>query len=99
MRASFPVFCLCAGTLSSCIETDTQLPDMIPIGAAGQQEVCASYFADELGVPMSFIRVNGSSTSVVGNSVYFLQTYDGRRSAACEITDNGIIVSLTRTRG
>ncbi len=86
-------------TLLGCVETTDQLPDLTPIGAAGQEQVCAAAYADRLGLPMSAIRVNGSDTSPVGNSVYFLQTADRTQSANCEITDNGIIVALTSTRG
>ncbi|MCA0946773.1 hypothetical protein LCM08_17780 [Salipiger pacificus] len=87
---------LCMG-LAGCVETsDDLMGTTTPIGADGQDQVCASRLADELDVPMSAIRVNSRDTSPVGNSVVFVQATDDSSSASCEITDGGTIVGFNR---
>lgn len=83
--------------LSGCIETAGQMPDRIPVGIDGQEQVCAAAFADQLGVPMSSIRVNSRDVSPSGNSVIFMQTADLVSRANCEVNSVGNVLSLVTT--
>lgn len=83
--------------LAGCVETAGQLPDRLPVGFEGQEQVCAAAFADRLGVPMSAIRVNGRDTSVNGNTVIFLQSADLASRANCEVNAYGNVLSLVTT--
>lgn len=83
--------------LTGCVETAGQLPDRIPVGVDGQEQVCAAAFADQLGTPVSSIRVNGRDTSPSGNTVVFLQSADLAARANCEVNDFGNVLSLVST--
>ena len=83
--------------LAGCVETVGQLPDRVPVGADGQERVCAAAFADQLGTPISSIRVNGRDTSPSGNTVIFLQSTDLAARANCEVNDFGNVLSLVST--
>ncbi len=83
--------------LAACVETADQLPDRVPVGVGGQEQACAGAWADQLGVPMSSIRVNGRDTSPAGNTVVFLQTADLVSRANCEVNDFGNVLSIVST--
>jgi len=83
--------------LAGCVETAGPLPDAVPVGVEGQEQACAAAFADQLGVPMSAIRVNGRDTSPSGNTVVFLQSADLASRANCEVSDFGNVLSLVST--
>lgn len=90
MRATLPLL-LCAMplVLAACVEDDMSGP----ISGAGQEQACASAFADRVGVPMSAIRTNSQDVRD-GNSVYFMQTADLNHRANCEVDSSGYVVSL-----
>ena len=93
-----PTACLCGLTLvAGCVETGTQLPDMMPVGAAGQEQACAAAYADQLGMRMSSIRVNGRDTAANGNDVFFLQSANLVNRATCEVNDYGNVMSIVST--
>ncbi|MBF9058436.1 hypothetical protein HKCCSP123_04500 [Rhodobacterales bacterium HKCCSP123] len=95
--------------LAGCVETAgplpdripvggiSQLPDRVPVGADGQEQVCAAAFADQRGLPISAIRVNGRDTAPSGNTVVFLQTADLFSRATCEVNDFGNVLSIVST--
>jgi hypothetical protein len=86
-----------ATALTGCVETVDQLPDRVPVGSAGQEQVCAAAFADQLNVPMSSIRVNGRDISPSGNAVIFLQSADLFSRANCEVNSVGNVIAIVST--
>jgi len=97
MLKKFMACALTMPVLAGCVETAGQLPDMTPVGIDGQEQVCAAAFADQLGVPMSSIRVNSRDVSPSGNSIFFMQSADLVSRANCEVNSVGNVISLVST--
>jgi hypothetical protein len=93
MRLAVGASALLALVVTGC-EGAPATSDRQPVGADGQDQICAARLAEALDLPLSSTRVNARDTAPSGNSVVFVQTADGSARANCEITDFGDIVSF-----
>lgn len=61
---------------------------------AGQEQACASEFADRLGIDMDEVRVQSRDTAPSGNPMIFVSTADDDRQGRCEVDSNYDVVDF-----
>ncbi len=80
----------CAATTQTTAATETAMPP----GRAGQEQACAGEYAASLDRPISAILVRDRGSAPSGNDVVFLETADTVSTAACEVDEDGAVVSI-----